>query len=691
MDAVLVVEDSASFASLLQNRIVSSLSLEVVRAGTLAEARACLRTDPGRFFLALLDLNLPDAPDGEIVDVVLAHKVPCIVLTGTFQKDLQNRILDKGVLDYFVKDHIGVVDSVIHAIDRVRRNKTVNILIVDDSRSVRRAVGGLLARFGFHVLEAVDGQEALEIIESQAVHLVVTDYQMPRIDGIQLMKKLRARYSRDELAAIGLSSFGDRDLAVQFIKAGANDFLVKPFQPEELLCRVYQNVDTIERRQDLAALLERHRSVLSHALDAIITIDAQGQVLDYNPAAETLFGYDRATVLHRNIVDFIVPEPERKRHAEGLARWVDSERKPADLRRRLEVRGQRADGKVIDLQVSLTGIVQGGVTQFTGFLQDITDRKQLLKSLEETLAVAESANKSKSQFIANMSHEFRTPMNAVLGFTDLALKADVSPKVRSYLEKIENASRTLMGVINDILDFSKIDAGRMELDPVPFDLHQLLDRIADLFSKQVADRGIELVVLTPSGFDQVLRGDVMRLEQILINLVRNAVKFTEQGSIIMTAEATRTPTHRYRLDFSVQDTGIGIETEKLPKLFAPFVQADGSTTRKYGGTGLGLSICDRLVNLMDGEIQVESTFGQGSNFSFFVLVDHYSEDRRESQRLPEELSGMRVLVVDDNPAFCRQLSALLERLDLVPEVVHSGDDALTALLRHDEEVERFSL
>ncbi|MBF0177469.1 MAG: response regulator [Magnetococcales bacterium] len=679
MDAILVVEDSHSFASLLQSRIRSSLALDVVRTGTLSETRACLQGGSQRFFLAVLDLNLPDAPNGEVVDLVLAQKVPAIVLTGTFKKEFQDRIREKGVLDYFVKDNIGVIDAVIHAVDRIRKNKHINILVVDDSRSVRRAISGLLTRFGFHPLEAEDGQMALAVLESNPVHLVVTDYQMPQMDGIQLIKKLRTRHSRDEVAVIGLSSFGDRDLAVQFIKAGANDFLLKPFQPEELLCRVYQNIDTIERRHELESLLERHRSVLTHALDAIITIDAQGVVLDYNPAAENLFGYERDKILRKNIGDCIIPKASLELYRAGLSRWSAPGSDPSALRRRFEVQGHRADGEIIDLQVALTGGLHNGQPRFTGFLQDITDRKQLLKSLEETLAVAETANQSKSKFIANMSHEFRTPMNAVLGFTDLALKADLSPKVRGYLEKIENASRSLMGVINDILDFSKIDAGRMELDPVPFDLNQLLDRLADLFSKQVSDKGIELVFLAPLTFDQVLLGDVTRLEQILINLIRNAVKFTEQGSITVHVQLTPLPKKQYRLDFAVRDTGIGIETEVIPRLFAPFVQADGSTTRKYGGTGLGLSICNRLVNLMEGQINVESHFGKGSVFSFHVQVGHFAENRRELPVLPDELLGKKALLLDDNPVFCDHFSALLEVVGLVPVVVHTAGEAWTTL------------
>ena len=679
MDSILLVEDSTSFAALFQSRVQQALNIEIILATSFAETRQRIEEQQSHFSLVILGLCLPDAPDGEALDYLLAKSIPTVVLTGTFRPDLQQNLLKKGVLDYFVKDNIGVIDTIVHAIDRFHRNKHVQILVVDDSRSAQAMLCHLLARYGFQARHAKDGREALAIIAKHAVHLVISDYQMPNMDGIQMIKKLRTRYSRDEMAVIGLSSVDNKALPIQFIKSGANDFLIKPYQPEELLCRVYQNVDMIERYRELGSLLERHESVLAHALDAIITTNSCGEVVDYNPAAETLFGFPKQMVMGQLITDFIVPEEYRHQHQAALSSHTKEALQQKQLKRRIELPGLRVDGKVIDLQLSLTSVIQQNQPFFTAFIQDITDKKQLLKSMEETLSVAEAANRAKSEFIANMSHEIRTPMNAVLGFADLALKSAVSPRVHDYLEKIENASRALMGIINDILDFSKIEVGLLTLDPVKFDLQHLFDHLADLFSKQVADKHIELTLLAPVNFDEVLYGDVMRIEQILINLIRNAIKFTEMGSISVTCTPEMSENKKVCLFFSVKDTGIGIEQEKIDDLFAPFVQADGSTTRKYGGTGLGLSICKRLVKLMDGSIWAESMPGAGSEFTFIIHVQHYSENHRQSQAIPELFWGKKVLLVDDNPMVQQQVGSLLRSLLLNPVMVSSGSAALQAL------------
>ncbi|MBF0260935.1 MAG: response regulator [Magnetococcales bacterium] len=680
MDTILIVEDSSSFAALIKARLQRALGVEVVLAKSLAEARVVLERYPRRFLLALLDLFLPDAPEGEIVDLMVTHQLPSIVLTGMFKPQLRQIFLDKGLLDYFIKDSPGVVDTVIQAIERFRSNRRTRILVVDDSRSARRLLSRLLERHGFELREAGEGEEALRILGNETISLVISDYQMPGMDGVEFARRLRARHGREEVAVIGLSSQGDSDLAARFIKAGANDFLVKPYQPEELLCRVHQNLENIERYQSIVRLLDRHQAILAHALDAIITTDEEGRVVEFNPAAEQLFGYHRDVVLGQPLEQFIVPEGQREAHRVGLRKCAALGAEAPRLRRRLEFPGLRADGQSVDLQVSLTSTVQDGKVRFIGFLQDVTDRRQLVKSLEETLAVAEMASVAKSEFIANMSHEIRTPMHAVLGFTELALKADLNPRVRDYLVKIENASRSLMGIISDLLDFSKLEAGQMSLDPVPFDLYLLVERLADLFSKQVADRRIELVFALPSAFDAVLFGDVIRLEQVLINLIRNAIKFTEQGGVTVRITPRVTPDGGVCLSCAVRDTGIGIDPVMLPNLFAPFVQADGSTTRRYGGTGLGLSICQRLVSLMGGRMWSESAPGQGSEFGFEVCVGVHGQNRRKALTLPEELWGGRVLVADDDPGARAALAELLGELLLEPEVVSSGAEAVARVL-----------
>ncbi|MBF0622628.1 MAG: response regulator [Magnetococcales bacterium] len=692
MDTILLVEDSWSFAQLLQSRIQSALEIQVVVAKTMAEASERIVDQHEHFFLAILDLNLPDAPDGQIVDLVISNHVPVIVLTGLFNKNLQEKIQRWGVLDYFIKDNIGVIDSVIHSIERIRRNKKIDILVVDDSRSVRVALQGFLMRYGFQVHEAADGAQALQILDEQNIHLIISDYEMPEVNGIAMTKKMRAQYSRNEVALIGFSSNDNQEIAVQFIKAGANDFLVKPYQPEELLCRVYQNIEIIERHRETAKLLSHHQSILSHALDAIITIDQQGKVLNYNPAAEELFGYKKADILGQNIADFIVPECYREQHQAAMERFQKQWKEPVTLQRRLELPGLRADGKIVDLQISLTVVAQDEGINFIAFIQDITARKQLMKSLEETLTAAESANRAKSDFIANVSHEIRTPMNAVLGFTDLALKRDAPVQIQDYLEKIENASRSLMGIINDLLDFSKMEVGRMELDPVKFDLGQLLNRMADLFSRQVSDKRIDLVLrIDPVNYDDVLFGDVMRIEQILINLIRNAVKFTKTGSIVVTVRPKQQNNKKINLDFSVRDTGIGVEPEALDRLFDPFVQADGSTTRKYGGTGLGLSICSKLVNMMDGRIWAESAPGEGSEFFFNIIVEHYGLNSRLHPELTSDLSGQRILIADDNLDSCHHLSAILTAAGMSTTTVNSGADVVMETVQAVVEKQPFVL
>ncbi|MBF0145376.1 MAG: response regulator [Magnetococcales bacterium] len=685
LEPLLVVEDSRSFASLLLGTIRQQLSHPVTLAKSYDEAVHAVQSAKTPFLLAILDLYIPGAPNGEIVDLILKQGIPAVVLTGMYKKDLQDRILAKGILDYFVKDNIGVIDSVIHFIRRFHKNKRIRVLAVDDSRSVRVLLANFLKRYGFVVLQAEDGQKALEILEKEQVHLVITDYQMPRLDGIQLLKKVRAFHSRDELAVIGLSSISDGDLSVQFIKAGANDFLVKPFENEELLCRVTQNIEIIERHHELEKMVKRHQSLLENALDAIITTDSEGTVLDFNPAAEKLFGYAKKEILGGQLTNFIVPLSLQEQHQQGMVHYVKSIASGDNtvLRKRFEIPGKRSNGEIVDLQVALTSVQQKDDLSFTAFLQDITDRKQLLRSLEETLRAAESANRAKSEFIANMSHEIRTPMNAVMGFTDLALKNELTPKIRDYLEKVEVASHSLMGIINDILDFSKIEAGQMDLDPVRFDISDLFDRLADLFSKQVADRGLELILLPPLEYDSVLFGDVLRIEQVLINLIRNAIKFTHEGSIVVHAAVEEREDKKVQLSFMIRDTGIGIDPDRLNKLFNPFVQGDGSTTRKYGGTGLGLTICKRLVERMDGRIWVTSTPGQGSVFSFTVMAAFASVNRRKKMTIPGDLFGKRVLVLDDNELILELLPSMLERLSLKPLAVRTLEEALVLLFEHN--------
>ncbi len=313
----------------------------------------------------------------------------------------------------------------------------------------------------------------------------------------------------------------------------------------------------------------------------------------------------------------------------------------------------------------------------------------MLTRLQEALVskvVAEDASRAKSEFLANMSHEIRTPMNAVMGLTQLCLQEDLTWKHRDYLNKIHAAGRSLLRIIDDILDLSKIEAGKMELESVDFLLEEVLEGLADLMALRAQEKGLELLFHVLPDVPRVLHGDPLRLGQILLNLTSNAVKYTDSGEVVVTIGPAQREGGRLRLHASVRDTGIGIPADKIPQLFDSFRQADGSTTRRYGGTGLGLTICRQLVEMMEGNIAVESVPGEGSTFTVSLLLAEGTESRLTVAAAPDaDLSGNRVLVVDDNFTARELLRVQLEGFGLRVDTVSSGEEALERVAEAPEE------
>lgn len=419
---------------------------------------------------------------------------------------------------------------------------------------------------------------------------------------------------------------------------------------------ISKRLEAEQKIQDSEALKQ---AMLASSLDAIINVDEQGLIWEFNKEAEIIFGYAREQVIGQSMVDLIVPEHLREAHNKGFQAYLQSGQSRI-LRQRIEVSAIRASGEEFPVELVITPITLHKKIFFTAFLSDITLRKQAEAAVEESRVAAEKANLAKSQFLAAMSHEIRTPLNAMIGGNDLLASTALTTEQAGYVQIANQSGFALREIINNILDFSKIEAGKLELELLETDLLGVIDSVLVIMAAKALEKKLELMVTVDYPIPDTVLLDPVRLKQVLLNLLSNAIKFTESGFVRIHLAMTKNSQGEDAVIFSVIDTGVGISAEKTASVFDEFTQADLSTTRKYGGSGLGLAIAQRLVNMSGGSIGVESEEGKGSRF-WFTLTPPYKKLIQ-----PELIANLACWVFDSGlkstQALYSQLSYLVPHL-----------------------------
>ncbi|HVC69403.1 MAG TPA: response regulator [Acidimicrobiales bacterium] len=563
----------------------------------------------------------------------------------------------------------------------------VPVLVVDDNAGKRLALTSALAPLGYHIIEADSGVTALRCVTAHDFAVILLDVRMPIMDGIETAALIRQRRQSEMTPIIFLTADENNEsLNSEGYAEGAVDFIVAPVSPDELRAKVSVFANLFSRARDLAAQAmdvqisaDQLRILTDSAPIGIFRTDPDNRYVYTNRRWSEITGLPAEDAAGRDW-DTIVSADQRS----GVTGLPGVTSDGSENPRRFEIRLPDSTTRVVIVTSKSIPDTDGGTAGWVGTLADITAEAGAEAAMSVARDEATEASRLKSDFLANMSHEIRTPMNGVIGMTDLLLETDLDARQRDYAQTVRNSGEALLSIINDILDFSKVEAGKLEIENVDFNLQSIVEDVVDLLAGPAYAKGLDLIAAVDKGVPDIVTGDPGRVRQVLTNLVGNALKFTQTGEIVVRAAQTDVDRRDAQetdvvIRFEVSDTGDGITADKLDLIFAPFVQADTSTSRRYGGTGLGLAISSQLVALMGGTCGVSSEPGVGSTFWFSVRLRAPSRHPMPDPSPGAGLAGVRALIVSDRATQRHVLSDYLEDWGMSVRTAESGPSALLAL------------
>ncbi len=588
-------------------------------------------------------------------------------------------------------------------------NSPVKILLVDDLPENLFALEVILSNENYLCVKANSGNEALKILlHQQDFAIILIDVQMPMMDGFETVELIRQIEKLKHVPIIFLTASMDNSQQIfKGYQAGAVDYMIKPLSPEILKAKVAVFVDLHTKNQELLVQAEQLKklntdlidqklrseyslSLIEASHDPLFAISTEGKITDMNNASVKVTGITRPKLIGTDFFDYFTePQMAREVYQKVFENGFIAD-SPLILRHK--------NGKLI--HVLFNGSVykddKGNVLGAAIVARDVTNQKIIETELieakvfaENSTIIAENAVKAKQQFLSNMSHEIRTPMNAIIGFTKVVLRTDITDKQKEYLNAIKISGDALIVLINDILDLAKVDAGKMTFEKTPFKMKSSIAAMLHLFETKIQEKNLKLVKEYDSKIPDVLVGDPIRLHQIILNLVSNAVKFTSKGKITVSVDLLHEDDDKVILKFAVTDTGIGISEEKIGTIFENFQQATSETSRLYGGTGLGLAIVKQLIEPQNGTIRVNSTIHKGSTFSFTLPFQKTNSDvelENELTEIDSEMKNIKVLVVEDIALNQLLMKTLLDDFGFELDIAENGKIAIEKLQEKDFDI-----